>query len=102
MTTPTQPVMGSRPFLPRSPEYLRDPYSRLREMRSQGSCYVDPGSGQWFLLGFDEVEDGLSRLARDQHEGPRNVHFPGNPFAVDGPGHTQARRVINLDKPALC
>ena len=56
MTTLTQPVMGSRPFLPRSPEYLRDPHSELQKMRSQGSCYVDPGSNQWFLLGYDEVD----------------------------------------------
>jgi cytochrome P450 len=63
-------------------------------MRSEGACYVDPGSGQWFLLGFDEVEAGLSRLTRDPTPGPRNVHFPSNPFSADGPGHTRARRVI--------
>ena len=85
MTTLTQPVMGSRPFLPRSPEYLRDPHSELQEMRSQGSCYVDPGSNQWFLLGYDEVDAGLSLLPRDRTQGPGNVHFPDNPFSADGP-----------------
>jgi cytochrome P450 len=63
-------------------------------MRSEGACYVDPGSGQWFLLGFDEVEAGLSHLGRDQNQGPQDIHFPGNPFSADGPGHTRARRVI--------
>lgn len=94
MTTLTQPVMGSRPFLPRSPEYLRDPHSELQEMRSQGSCYVDPGSDQWFLLGYDEVDAGLSLLPRNQTQGPGNVHFPDNPFSADGPGHTGPRRLI--------
>ncbi|MBW2423942.1 MAG: cytochrome P450 [Deltaproteobacteria bacterium] len=90
----SQPVTGTSPFQPRSPDYLQDPYARLREMRSEGACWVDPGSGQWFLLGFDEVEAGLSRLGRDPHPDARNVHFPGNPFASDGPGHTRARKVI--------
>ena len=89
-----QPVTGSRPFLPASPEYLRDPYAQLREMRAEGPCWIDPGSGQWFLLGFDEVEAGLSRLGRDQEPGLRHSQFPGNPFSADGPGHTRARRVI--------
>lgn len=94
MTTQPRPVMGDRPFQPQSPDYLRDPYAALREMRAHGPCYVDPGSGQWFLLGFDAVEAGLSRLHRAQHEGPASVHFPGNPFSVDGPAHAKARRVI--------
>ena len=63
-------------------------------MRAQGSYYVDPESGQWFLLGFDEVEAALSRLPRDQTQGPRNVHFPDNPFSADGTGHTGPRRLI--------
>ena len=90
----TEPVQGTQAFTPQAPSYLEDPYSRLREMRSEGSCWVDPGSGQWFLLGFDDVEAGLARLGRDPNASERHVHFPDNPFAVDGPGHTQSRRVI--------
>src|SRR5262245_65465503 len=96
MSTATEAILGSRPFLPRSPEYLRDPYSCLQEMRAQGACYVDPGSGQWFLLGYDEVAAGLSQITRGQPEGPdRHVHFPGNPFSADGPGHTGPRGLIS-------
>jgi cytochrome P450 len=50
-------------------------------------------------VGFDEVETGLSQIVRGEPEGPdRHVHFPGNPFAADGRGHAEPRRVI---APAL-
>lgn len=96
LATMAPPIPGSRPFLPRSPEYLRDPYSCLQELRAQGACTVDPGSGQWFLLGYDEVATGLSQITRGQPEGPdRHLHFPGNPFSADGPGHTGPRGLIS-------
>jgi cytochrome P450 len=65
-------------------------------MRAQGSCHVDPGSGQWFLLGYDDVAAGLSQITRCPPEGPdRHVHFPGNPFSADGPGHSGPRSLIS-------
>ncbi|MCB0994666.1 MAG: cytochrome P450 [Acidimicrobiales bacterium] len=95
MTTLVGPVTGAEPFQPRSPDYLRDPFPVLQEMRSEGSCWIDPGTGKWFLLGFSDVEAGLSRIVRGQPEGPdRHIHFPANPFAADGPGHTGPRRII--------
>src|SRR5262245_31722318 len=88
-------VPTAPPFRPRSPEYLADPYSHLRELRQQTPVCVDPASGLWFLLRFSDVEDGLTHITRGHDEdNPRHVHFPGNPFAADGPGHTGPRRVI--------
>lgn len=95
MPSNTEPIMSSPPFDPRSPEYLRDPYACLRELRARGPCHVDPGSGQWFLLGYDEVGAGLTRITRGQPDGPdRHVHFPENPFSFDGPGHTGPRSLL--------
>lgn len=90
----SQPTTGSSPFLPRSPEYLRDPYGHLQELRSQGPCYVDPGSGLWFLLGYDEVEAGLCIERGEPEDFDRHANFPDNPFAADGPGHIGPRRLI--------
>jgi cytochrome P450 len=88
-------MTGVEPLAPTSPAYLRDPYAHLAKLRAQGPCVIDPGSGLWFLLGFDEVEAGLSRIVRGEAHGPnRHVHFPGNPFRADGPGHTGPRRLI--------
>jgi cytochrome P450 len=95
MSTIVRPVQRAEPFRPRSPSYLRDPYAVLARMRAEGSCHIDPGSGKWFLLGFDDVEAGLSRIVRGHAEGEdRHKHFPANPFAADGPSHTGPRRVI--------
>lgn len=96
MSTMVWPVRETAPFQPRSAEYLRDPYAVLARMRAKGSCHVDSGSGKWFLLGFDDVEAGLSRIVRGDPPGnaDRHKHFPANPFAADGPGHTGPRRVI--------
>ncbi len=95
MTTTVEPVVGSEPFRPRSPEYLADPAAALRELRAGGPCHVDPGTGHWFLLSHELVEAGLADIVRGQHAGPdRHVHFPANPFAADGPGHTGPRRVM--------
>src|SRR2546422_5502924 len=88
-------VPTAPPFRPRSAEYLADPYGHLRELRQRTPICIDPVSGLWFLLRFADVEDGLTHITRG-HDGdnPRHVHFPGNPFAADGPGHTGPRRVI--------
>ena len=95
MPSPTQPIVDAHPFDPRSPEFLGDPYPALRQLRIQGPCHVDPGSGQWFLLGYDEVGAGLTRITRGQPEGPdRHSHFPENPFSFDGPGHTGPRGLL--------
>lgn len=95
MSTALEPIRGSRPFDPRSPEYLQDPYASLKALRDRGPCYVDPGSGQWFLLGYDEVGAGLTRITRGQADGAdRHVHFPENPFSFDGPGHTGPRSLL--------
>src|SRR5262245_21046499 len=95
MSAEIGPVAGMAPFDPHSSEYLRDPYAHLAALRKQGSSFVDPGSGRWFLLTFDAVEAGLSQIVRGERQGPdRRQHFPGNPFAADGPGHAGPRRVI--------
>ena len=90
MTTALEPPSAG-PFRPSSPEYLADPYGHLRELRERGRVCVDPATGIWFLLRFDDVEAGLTRITRG-HE--RHHTFPANPFAADGPGHTGPRRVI--------
>src|SRR4051812_39769388 len=83
------------PFQPRSPEYLADPYAHLKELRQHTPICVDPASNLWFLLRFEDVEEGLTRITRGHDErNPRHVHFPDNPFAADGPPHTGGRRVI--------
>jgi cytochrome P450 len=91
----TSPVTLAEPFPARRPEYLADPYAHLRTLREQGPVIVDPGSGLWFLLRFDDVETGLTTITRGQEDRElRHQHFPGNPFAADGPGHHGPRRVI--------
>ena len=87
--------MSPSPFAPRSTDYLSDPHAHLAALRDQSPSFVDPDSGQWFLLSFDAVEAGLSQIVRGEREGPdTREHFPGNPFAADGPGHAGPRRVI--------
>lgn len=95
MTTTTAPAVGAEPFDPRSADYLTDPYRHLAQLREQGPCWIDPGTGKWFLLGFDHVQAGLAEIVRGHPSGPdRHVHFPANPFAADGPGHAGPRRLI--------
>lgn len=86
---------SAAPFDPCSTEFRRDPYAALRALRERGPCFVDPKSGHWFLLGYDAVGAGLTRITRGQPEGPdRHAHFPENPFSFDGPGHTDPRSAI--------
>lgn len=93
--TVLEPVRGTEPFRPRSAEYLADPHAHLRALREQGPCWIDPGSGKWFLLDHEHVEAGLAQIVRGHPSGPdRHVHFPANPFAADGPGHAIPRRLI--------
>src|SRR5947209_4983171 len=88
-------VPTAPPFSPNSPEYLADPYGHLGELRRRTPICIDPTTGLWFLLRFADVEDGLTHVTRGHDDGnPRQVHFPDNPFAADGPGHTGPRRVI--------
>jgi cytochrome P450 len=88
-------IAASETFPARSPAYLADPYAYLRRLREQGRVVADPGSGRWFLLRYDDVEAGLASITRGHDDGVgRHRHFPGNPFAADGPGHTGPRRVI--------
>jgi cytochrome P450 len=95
MSTTPKAIMDSRPFDPRSPDYLQDPYTRLKALRDEGPLHFDPGSDQWFLLGYDEVGAGLTRITRGQPDGDdRHVHFPENPFSFDGPGHTAPRGLL--------
>lgn len=83
------------PFDPRSPAYLQDPYACLGELRARSRVCVDAASGLWFALGFDDVQDGLTHITRrTQDADGRQVHFPRNPFAADGPPHTGPRRVV--------
>ncbi|MBY0400795.1 hypothetical protein K2X89_10895 [Myxococcota bacterium] len=49
---------------PRSPAYLQDPYAQLKSLRDQAPCWVDPKSGLTFLLAYDEVGAGLTRITR--------------------------------------
>jgi len=81
-------------FDPASADYLQDPYAALGALRAAGPVHVDE-AGHWHLLRFDDVDAGLTRITRG-HEGDENrhVHFPGNPFAADGPGHMGPRRVV--------
>jgi cytochrome P450 len=95
MTATIDPVRGAEAFDPHRPEYLRDPYAQLAELRAQGPCWIDPASGKWFLLSFDHVEAGLSQIVRGVGGGrAMREQFPGNPFAADGPGHAGPRRII--------
>lgn len=90
----SSPAMLAEPFMPRSPEYLADPYAQLKQLREFGPCVIDPGSGKWFFTHYPHVSTGLSQIVRGHKESMREVHFPANPFAADGPGHTGPRRVI--------
>jgi cytochrome P450 len=95
MSITASPPATAEPFRPRDPAYLADPYGHLRRMREQHRVLIDPGTGLWFLLRFDDVEAGLTNITRGHQDGEtRHMHFPGNPFAADGPGHTGPRRVI--------
>ena len=96
MATTRRPILRT-PFDPKSPDYLRDPYSTLARMRDEGPVLFDPTSGKWFLVGFHEVETGLSQITRNPADDPRRAHFPDNPFAADGPGHNLPRRLITPD-----
>jgi cytochrome P450 len=95
MTTMVRPVPLAEPFRPHTPDYLADPYRHLAELRAMGPCVIDPGTGLWFLLGYEHVAAGLSQIVRGHPDGPdRRPHFKGNPFAADGPPHAGPRRVI--------
>ena len=90
-----EPVRGTTPFRPDEAGYLIDPHLTLRSLRQQGPCWIDPGSGKWFLLTRAAVEAGLSQIVRGHPQGvDRHQHVPANPFAADGPGHTEPRRLI--------
>ncbi len=80
-------------FDPTAPDYLADPYAHLRRLRSTNPVCVDEATGLAFLLSYDDVGTGLTDITRNP-EGDRRIHFPANPFATDGPGHTRPRRVI--------
>jgi cytochrome P450 len=83
------------PFDPTSPEFLGNPYAKFRELRAKTPICIDPTTGACFLLRFEDVESGLTNITRGHDDGNvRHVHFPGNPFAADGRGHTGPRRVI--------
>ena len=83
------------PFDPTTPEFLDNPYAKFRELREKTPICIHPATGLCFLLRFDDVEAGLTNITRGHEDGNlRHVHFPGNPFAADGPGHTGPRRVI--------
>ena len=89
------PQYGSIAFDPGIAGYLADPHPTLRALREQAPCWVDPGTGKWFLLSRPLVEAGLSQIVRGHPEGvDRHQHFPANPFAADGPGHVEPRRLI--------
>lgn len=90
-----EPIVQSEAFPAHGADYLRDPYAYLGDLRARGPVTVDPGSGLWFLLRFADVEAGLSGQSHASEEhADRHKHFPDNPFSVDGPHHTAARRVI--------
>jgi cytochrome P450 len=89
------PIAGTEPFPARSPAYLADPYAYLRDLRERGRAVVDPASGRWSLLRYDDVAAGLTAITRGRDDREhRHRHFPGNPFAADGLGHTGPRRVV--------
>src|SRR4051812_22156783 len=95
MSNITAEVPVAPPFRPRSAEYLADPYAQLKELRQHTPICVDSVSGLWFLLRFEDVEEGLTRITRGHDpNNPRQTHFPANPFAADGTAHTGPRRVI--------
>jgi cytochrome P450 len=83
-------------FDPHSAAYLADPYLHLGALRAGERLHVDPATGHWFLLRFDDVEAGLAGIGRgdDPELERRHRDFPSNPFSADGPGHTGPRRVI--------
>src|SRR4051812_33387759 len=95
MSSAAVDVPTAPPLWPNSPEYLADPYGHLKELRQQTPICIDQASGLWFLLRFADVEDGLTHVTRGHDDAnPRQIHFPDNPFAADGPGHTGPRRGI--------
>ena len=76
MTTALEPPSAG-PFRPSSPEYLADPYGYLRQLRERGPVFVDPGTGMWFLLRFDDVEAGLASITRGHADGGIARSLPG-------------------------
>ena len=93
---PTSAVLlpFTSPFDSEAPEFLANPYAKLREMREQTPVCIDPATGICFLLRFDDVQAGLTSIIRGHEHDSRRVHFPRNPFAADGPCHTGPRRSI--------
>jgi cytochrome P450 len=95
MSSTAVDLPSAGPFDPTTPEFLGNPYAKFRELREETPICIDPATGVCFLLRFDDVEAGLTNITRGHDDGNlRHVHFPGNPFAADGPGHTGPRRVI--------
>lgn len=67
----------------------------MKALRERGPAWVDPTSGQWFLLGYEEVGAGLTRITCGHDDGPvRHVHLPEDSFSFDGPGHTAPRGLL--------
>ena len=81
-------------FDPRSVEYLGDPYAQLAALRAQGPSYVDPDDRPLVPVDVRRPWKRDCRRSCAASEGDARQHFPGNPFAADGPGHAGPRRVI--------
>ena len=86
MGSTSQPVQGTAPFRPRSAAYLADPYAQLRSLREQGPCWIDPGTGLWFLLDHEHVELGVDRISRC-HRGQGLCSGVGTKVSGEGHGH---------------
>jgi cytochrome P450 len=90
----TEPAAAHEGFRPRDPAFLRDPHTYLGGLRSQSPVFVDPASGQWFLLDYEGVDAGL-QIDHGESKLPEGQEpFPANPFQLDGPAHAEPRRII--------
>lgn len=68
MQRSSNPIRASEPFPAHDPAYLADPYAYLRGLREAGRVVVDPGTGKWFLLRYDDVSTGLAAITREERD----------------------------------